>query len=79
MSDKNDKRKYSSSTSELDTSTNTSVNNPPEVKPKKKKKGKAKKQKMADETKEELKLLTKSIDEINKQEGHDGPYIAHLS
>ena len=66
MSD-NSKRKYSSSASELDTSKNTSVSTPTEVKPKKKKKGKAKKQKMADETKEELKLLTKSIDEINKK------------
>ena len=62
------KRKYISSTSEHDTSINTSVNSPPEVKKPKKKKGKgsAKKQKMA-ESNEELKYLSKSIEDINRK------------
>lgn len=63
----NDKRKYISSTSELDTSANASETSVVEAKTKIKKKSKAKKQKMANETKEELKCLTKSIEEINKK------------
>ena len=63
----NDKRKYISSTSELDTSANASETSVVEAKTKIKKKSKAKKQKMANETKEELRSLTKSIDEINKK------------
>ena len=63
----NEKRKYFSSTSEQDTSVNTSVNSPPEEKKPKKKKSKCnKKQKMAEESNEVLKRLTKSIEDINK-------------
>ena len=65
----NDKRKYISSTSEQDTSVNTSVNSPPEVKKPKKKSSKAsaKKKRIEEKSNENLKCLTTSIEEINKQ------------